>query len=183
MKNCTFVLMLLLASSTAWSSDQKFVVTVQSAGKHISNAQVVLWQARPGKPPKQLTQSQTTEAGHVQFESLPAPDSGFYYLTSSGGDIDGVDVARFAGLAVLGGGLKGPVTINELSTIGSLWPLASQFSDGQGISGLANGLLLGSQHVQNLVDVSKGTFGATVLDGSNLTFSETVARMNTLAAL
>jgi len=182
-KNYIILSMLLLVSSAAWSSDKESVVAVLSAGEHVSNAQVILWQAQPGKSPKKLAQSLTTEAGHAQFDSLPAPDSGFLYLTSSGGDIDGVDVARFRGLAVLGDGLNGPVTINELSTIGSLWPLSSQFTVGSGISGSANGLLLGSQHVQNLVDVSTGTFGATVLDGSNLTFSETVARMNTLASL
>lgn len=138
------MLTLLLVSSTAWSADQKYTVAVVSAGEHVSNAQVILWQAKPGKSPKKLAQSRTTEAGHAQFDSLAAPDSGFLYLTSNGGDIDGVAIARYAGLAVLDGGLAGPITINELSTIGSLWPLVSQFTVGSGISGSANGLLLGS---------------------------------------
>lgn len=130
-----------------------------------------------------IAKSRTTVAGQSQFNALPTPDSGFHYFTSKGGEIDGSELPRYAGLAVLGADQRGAITVNEISTIGSLWPLASQFTDDQSISGSANGLLIGSQHVQNLADVSTGTFGATVLSGNNLTFSETVARMNTLAAL
>jgi streptogramin lyase len=183
MKKSIILLSLLLTSSTVWSSNQKIDVTVLSAGKPVSNAQVMLWHAQPEAKPKMLAQSRTTMTGQSQFSSSPAPDSGFYYFTSKGGEIDGAEVPRYAGLAVLRSDQQGAITINELTTIGSLWPLAAQFDNEQGISGLANGLLLGSQHVQNLIDVSTGSFGATVLNGSNLTFSETVARMNTLAAL
>jgi len=183
MKKIIFLFFMLLASSTGWSSDQKYTVTVLSAGKPISNSQVMLWQARPGAKPKMIAKSRTTVAGQSLFDALPTPDSGFYYFTSKGGEIDGSEVPRYAGLAVLGADQSRAITVNEISTIGSLWPLASQFTDEQSISGSANGLLIGSQHVQNLADISTGTFGATVLNGNNLTFSETVARMNTLAAL
>jgi hypothetical protein len=174
---------LLLTSSTVWSSHHDFSVTVLSAGKPISNAQVMLWPAQPGAHSKMLAKSRTTMAGNSNFDALPAPDSGFYYFTSKGGELDGTEVPRYAGLAILRADQHGTIIINELTTIGSLWPLAAQFTGDNGISGSANGLLIGSQHVQNLVDVSTGTFGATALDGANLTFSETVARMNTLAAL
>jgi len=183
MKKFIFLFVLLLVSSTVWSSDQKYTVTVLSADKPISNAEVMMWHARPGAKPKILAKSRTTMAGKSQFDALPMPDSGFYYFTSNGGEIDGSELPRYAGLAVLRPDQHGSITINEISTIGSLWPLASQFTDDQSISGSTNGLLIGSQHVQNLTDVSTGTFGATVLNGNNLTFSETVARMNTLAAL
>ena len=139
MKQYILTLALLLTSSTVWSSDQKFAVTVLSAGKPISNAQVMLWQAQPGATPQMLAQSRTTITGHSLFDALPALDSGFYYFTSKGGEIDGSDVPRYAGLAVLRAGQQGPVTINELSTIGSLWPLASQLTDEHGISGSAVG--------------------------------------------
>jgi sugar lactone lactonase YvrE len=183
MKKTIILLALLLTSSTAWSSNHDFSVTVLSAGKPISNAQVMLWQAQPGAHSKMLAKSRTTIAGKSNFDALPAPDSGFYYFTSKGGEIDGREVPRYAGLAVLRADQHGTITINEITTIGSLWPLAAQFTGDSGISGSANGLLVGSQHVQNLVDLSTGAFGATVLDGANLAFSETVARMNTLAAL
>jgi sugar lactone lactonase YvrE len=183
MKKAAIFFALLLTSSTVWSSSDEFSVTVLSAGKPISNAQVMLWQAQPGENSKMLAQSRTTIAGKSNFDALPALDSGFYYFTSKGGEVDGTKVPRYAGLAVLRADQNGTIKINELTTIGSLWPLAALFTGDNGISGSANGLLVGSQHVQNLVDVSTGTFGATVLNGANLTFSETVARMNTLAAL
>jgi sugar lactone lactonase YvrE len=183
MKKTIVFLGLLLTSSTVWSSNHGISVTVLSAGKPISNAQVMLWQAKPGAHSKMLAKSRTTIAGKSNFDTLPALDSGFYYFTSKGGEIDGTEVPRYAGLSVLNAEQHGTITINELTTIGSLWPLAALFTGANGISGSANGLLIGSQHVQNLVDVSTGTFGATVVDGANLTFSETVARMNTLAAL
>jgi hypothetical protein len=43
------------------------------------------------------------------------------------------------------------------------------------------GLLIGSSHIQSLVDTSTGNLGKLVLDENNLTFSKTVGRMNTLA--
>ena len=177
------LLVLLATSSIVGASDQQFTVTVLSAGKPVVNAQVTHWQALPGAKPKMLAQGVTTKAGNSKFDGLPPLSSGFYYFTSNGGEIDGAEVPRYHGLAVLYAEQQGNITINELSTIGSIWPIAAQFSPDQGISGSTNGLLIGSQHVQNLVDVSTGTFGETVLDGSNLTFSETVARMNTLASL
>jgi streptogramin lyase len=183
MKKYLWLLILLLTSSSAWSSKQQFDLTVLSAGEPVSNAEVTLWHAMPEASPKKLESGRTTTKGTFQFGGLAAPDTGFYYFTSTGGEIDGTSAPYYAGLAVLRDNQQGPVTINELTTIGSLWPLAAQFTEGQGISGSANGLLVGSQHVQNLVDVSTGTFGSTVLDGANLTFSETVGRMNTLAAL
>jgi len=178
-----FVLAVMITSANVWSSTQKFTVTVESAGMPITNALVMLWQAHPGKEPKMLAQSSTTKEGQSHFDDLPISNSGFYYLTSKGGQIDGSEASLYAGLAVLSADHHGDITINEISTIGSLWPLASQFTDDQSISGSVNGLLIGSQHVQNLTDISSGTFAATVLNGGNLTYSETVARMNTLAAL
>ena len=183
MRNTLLALVVLTAPSAAFPSNHEFSVKVSSADQPVADAQVLLWQARPGEKPRMLAQSRTSVAGDAHFAAQAALDGGFYYFTSKGGKIGGSEVSRYAGLAVLRADQRGAVKINEISTIGSLWPLAAQTSDDGRISGSANGLLIGSQHVQNLVDVSAGTFGATVLDGGNLTFSETVARMNTLAAL
>ena len=174
------VLVLVLA---ACSSEPKAVVTVMSSGKPVANAEVILWHAEPESGPRQLAQGLTSSNGSLPLNSIAAPDAGFFYLTSTGGDIAGTSVAEYSGLSVLGSGLQGSVTINELTTIGSLWPIAGQMNEELSVVGSANGLLVGSQQVQNLVDVATGTFGATVLDGANLTFSETIGRMNTLAAL
>ena len=174
---------LLLANAMhSYAEKQDFTVHVKSSGEAVVNAQVQLWQAKPSGAVL-IANGQTSKEGLSHFDQHPTPKDGFYYFTSNGGKISGQTVDHYAGLAVLTSEQKGDVVINEISTIGSLWPLASQFSGDHNISGSATGLLVGSEHVSNLTDVTKGDFGANVLDGSNLTFSETVGRMNTLAAL
>jgi hypothetical protein len=182
MKKMIFFLLLTSALSS-YAQAQGFTVNVESSGEPVANAQVQLWQAKPGGKPVLIAKSHTSKEGQSLFDQPLTPKDGFYYFTSNGGKISGQAVDHYAGLAVLTPEQKGDVVINEISTIGSLWPLASQFSGDHNISGSVTGLLVGSEHVSNLADVTKGDFGATVLDGSNLTFSETVGRMNTLAAL
>ena len=181
MKKLIFFLLLTNALSS-YAQAQGFTVNVESSGEPVANAQVQLWQAKPGRAIL-IAKGHTSKQGHSVFDQQPIPNDGFYYFTSNGGKINGQAVDHYAGLAVLTPEQKGDVVINEISTIGSMWPLASQFSGDHNISGSATGLLVGSEHVSNLADVKKGSFGATVLDGSNLTFSETVGRMNTLGAL
>jgi len=142
-----------------------------------------MWQAKPGGEAVLIAKNHTSKEGQSLFDQPLTPNNGFYYFISNGGKISGQAVDHYAGLAVLTPEQNGDVVINEISTIGSLWPMASQFSGDHSISGSVTGLLVGSEHVSNLADVTKGDFGTTVLDGSNLTFSETVGRMNTLAAL
>ena len=182
MKNILFFTLLISAMSTH-SEENGFTVNVESEGNIVANAKVKMWQAKPGEKATLIAKNKTSSQGRVVFDPLPTPQRGFYYFTSEGGDISGKASDHYAGLAVLTPDHNGDVVINEISTIGSLWPVASQFSGDNNISGSDSGLLVGSAHVSHLVDVKKGDFGTTVLDGSNLTFSETVGRMNTLAAL
>ena len=182
MKKLVFCI-LLAGTMNAYPGTQDFTVAVESTGEPVVDAHVKLWQAKPGKDPVLVDENHTGKEGHSFFEKLPVPENGFYYFTSVGGKIGGQTTDRYAGLAVITPDKSGKVVINELSTIGSLWPIASQFSGNDQIRGSATGLLVGSEHVGNLTDITRGTFGTTVLDGSNLTFSETVGRMNTLAAL
>ncbi|WP_171391461.1 hypothetical protein, partial [Vibrio mediterranei] len=110
-------------------------------------------------------------------------EGGYYYIVAEGGVRNGDSIKEYKAMAALNAEQSGSVVVNELTTIGSVWPLAPQMSASGDIIGAKNGLLLGFSHVQNLVDVETGDYGATVLDGANLTFSETVGRMNVLASL
>ena len=181
--NKLVVCLLLATAMSSYAGEQKLTVKVESAGEPVTNAQVKLWQAKPGVKPTLIAEDTTKEEGYSRFDQLTIPQEGFYYFTSNGGEVRGQSASHYAGLAVLTPKQAGDVVINEISTVGSLWPLASQFTGDHSISGSPTGLLIGSEHVGNLTDVTKGDFGATVLDGSNLTFSETVGRMNTLSAL
>ena len=182
MKNLTFCL-LLAGAANAFSAPLNFTVSVESSGESIAGARIKLWQARPGKSPFLIQEKNTGKDGKSFFEDLPNPENGLYYFTSVGGKTDNQMLDHYSGLAVITPDQSGDIVINEISTIGSLWPMASQFSGEDQIMGSATGLLVGSEHVSNLADVTRGTFGETILNGSNLTYSETVGRMNTLAAL
>jgi len=131
-----------------------------------------------------LVSSTTSDKnGTARFKDIDQVNGDVFYLRSSGGKIKGTPVPQYETLAVLNGDQRATATLNEISTIGSLWPIAGMFDYQTGLAGTANGLLIGSSQVSNLVNVEQGFFGAVVLNGTNLTKSETVARINTLAAL
>jgi hypothetical protein len=178
-----FLLTSLLLAFKSYAVPVDFNVLVESANKPVANADVKLWQAIPNKQSMVIAKGRSSSEGNISFTGLPKLESGFYYLVSEGGEINGFEARSFRLMAALNNEQNGSVVVNELSTIGSVWPLAAQTSGSGVIVGSNTGLLIGSSHIQNLVDTSTGNFGKLVLDGNNLTFSETVGRMNTLATL
>ncbi len=174
---------LALSASVHASDTLSFDVTVESDHQQISDAQVSLWFTQAGQSPVLMAEGKSGHDGQVSFSENTRQDDGVYYLTAKGGTIQGKSVEKYRSLAILNSQQQGDIVLNELSTIGSLWPNAQQYVQNYGLSGSKNGLLIGSEQVQNLVDVQTGQFGSTVLNGVNSADSETVARMNTLAAL
>jgi streptogramin lyase len=158
-------------------------VRVESSGAPVATAAVEVWQAIPGKPPRKLASATTDSQGGTWFRGVRRSDEGVVYLIARGGQTRGRDADQYSAVAVLGRSDDGEVIRNERTTIGSVWPNAQLLTAEAGLQGTSNGLLIGSEHVRNLVDVSTGRFGSTILNGANLPDSETVARMNTLAAL
>ena len=157
--------------------------SVQTDGKPVGSAEVSLWLAQPGEASTRLAEATTNKTGGVVIQDINEVEDGVFYLRSIGGLVEGVKIPHFETLAVLNPDQRSNIILNELTTIGSIWPVAGMFDMQNGLLGSTNGLLIGSSHVSNLVDVERGTFGHTVLNGTNLTKSETVGRMNTLAAL
>ena len=156
---------------------------VLSDDKLVSESTVSLWISRPEKRPELVSSTTSDKNGTARFKDIDQVNGDVFYLRSSGGKIKGTPVPQYETLAVLNGDQRATATLNEISTIGSLWPIAGMFDYQTGLAGTANGLLIGSSQVSNLVNVEQGFFGAVVLNGTNLTKSETVARINTLAAL
>ena len=171
------------ASSSVVAEHVDLEVRVESSGAVVAEAVVEIWHAMPGKAPKKLTTATTDANGDASVRLVPPRDAGVLYLMARGGQIRGEDASHYRTLAVLSSSDGGKVVMNELTTIGSLWPNAQLFTADSGLQGTANGLLIGSEQVRNLADVNTGRLGDTVLDGANIADSETVARMNTLAAL
>lgn len=158
-------------------------VHVFSEKTPVVQAEVVLWQAVAGGVSKKLEAGTTDSKGKVTFAKHASSPEKPLYIVSSAGNISGKKLEKLKLMAVLPSSSISEVIVNELTTIGSLWPNAQQFDAKKGFQGSVNGVIIGSAQVSNLVDVSTGSFGKTVLNGENLTFSESVARMNTLAAL
>jgi hypothetical protein len=81
---------------------------------------------------------------------------------------------------VLGNQPPAKVTINEFTTIASVWTY-TQFIDGTGIKGPALGLCIAAGNVPNFVDLATGGYGTIIPDGLNGTQTTTLAHFATLA--
>ncbi len=120
---------------------------------------MTLW-AAGSSAPQQLAQARTDAEGHFAFESVAAPGSDVsLYLTAKGGhsgaDKSGGDNPALALLTVLGNQPPSHVTINEMTTVASVWTHA-QFIDGDAIQGHALGLRIAAGNVPNFVDLQTG---------------------------
>ena len=94
---------------------------------------MTLWADGAGDP-KQLAQTKTGDDGRFALESHATPEAGVsFYLTAKGGvalvNKGSGDNPALAFLAVLGGAPPARVTINEMTTVASVWTNA-QFLDG-----------------------------------------------------
>ncbi|MNJ90822.1 Virginiamycin B lyase [compost metagenome] len=74
------------------------------------------------------------------------------------------------------------VVVNELTTVASAFTCA-QFFSGLQLSGNLQGVKIAAKNTPNLVNPVTGTWGDVLTDPFNITQNETLARLNTLAAL
>ncbi|MEC7392790.1 MAG: hypothetical protein VX934_05245 [Cyanobacteriota bacterium] len=147
----------------------------------MSGSSITLWQTTAGQSPKQLSTQRSNKSGAFSVKIRATPGV-VHYLMAEGGDIGGSSADQLTMLTVLGGDEHQQVAINELTTVGSVWPNA-QLLEGTALEGIQSALTIGSSQVKNLVNQSTGRFGATLLESSNLLNSETAARMNVLSDL
>ena len=150
-------------------------------GQPVSGSSITLWQTTAGQSPKQLSTQRSNKSGGFSVKIRATPGV-VHYLVAEGGDIGGSSADQLTMLTVLGGDEHQQVAINELTTVGSVWPNA-QLLEGTALEGIQSALTIGSSQVENLVNQSTGRFGATLLESSNLLNSETAARMNVLSDL
>ena len=148
----------------------------------VQAAKVSLWRALAGQSASKLKEVTSASDGTFKIPLERTEPKAIYYLIAEGGRIGGREAPALKLMASLPERAAAKITINELTTIGSVWPNA-QLLAGSMLQGTSVGLTIGRAQVSNLVDVETGSFGQTVLDGANLTESETVARMNTLSGL
>ncbi|HKF03481.1 MAG TPA: hypothetical protein VKB49_14280 [Candidatus Sulfotelmatobacter sp.] len=154
---------------------------VLGAGAPIVKSTVTLWEASTGVP-KQLAQTKTDSDGRFEVRSSGAHNDASVYIIATGGEprSGGGDNPAIALLTVLGGNPPSKLTINELTTIASVWT-DNQFIDGSAIKGNALGLRIASGNVPNFVDLQTGGYGGAIQDSLNGPQTTTLANFATLA--
>src|SRR5271167_1438605 len=85
-------------------------------------------------------------------------------------------------MATLGTTSPKRVTINEFTTVASVWT-GAQFLNGAVLSGKALGLRIAAGNVPNLVDLETGGLGPVIQDPLNSSQTASLATLNTLANL
>jgi len=154
---------------------------VLGAGTPIANSTLTLWAAGTGAP-TQLAQARSGADGRftINAPDVPAPGTSLY-LVANGGQIGaGSDNPAIALMTVVGAKAPGRVTINEMTTIASVYTHA-QFIDGSAIKGAPLQLKIAAGNVPNFVDVASGGWGQAIQDALNSTQSPTMANFATLA--
>ncbi len=150
----------------------------------IAHSTVTLWAAGPGAPVK-LAQTQTQDDGSYTLQgSRPSDDSAVLYLIAKGGQPQGggdhVENPAIALMATLGTVPPQRVTVNEMTTVASVWT-AAQFLKADALSGKALGLRIAAGNVPNLVDLATGGLGPVIQDPLNSSQTATLATFNTLS--
>jgi hypothetical protein len=120
---------------------------------------------------------------HDQFNRRADKDA-ILYLIAKGGqpkaNAHSGDNPAIALMAVIGNKAPTTVTINEMTTVASVWTHA-QFLDGSAIKGPALSLRIAAGNVPNFVDLQSGGWGTTIQDPLNSGQTPTMANFATLA--
>ncbi len=178
------VLGLLGLASGAADAAVRIDGQVQAGGGPVAGSTVTLWAGSVGEP-KQLAQATTADDGSFALGAGETPGPGVsLYLIATGG-VPSVnkstgDNPALAFLAVLGGTPPMHLTINEMTTVASVWTNA-QFLDGAAIKGPALSLSIATGNVPNFVDLQTGGWGGPIQDPLNSGQTPTMANFATLA--
>ena len=146
------VIAVLLLAAPAFAADN-LTGQVLGAGAPIAKSTVTLWSASSDAP-KQLAQTQTGDDGRFTLSAVgPVRPENSLYLIAKGGqptaNKSAGDNPALALISVIGNNPPANVTINEMTTVASVWTNA-QFLDGTCASkGNALGLRIAAGNVPN----------------------------------
>jgi len=156
---------------------------VLGAGAPIANSMVTLW-AASASAPKQLAQARTGADGRFTLDAATPGKDAILYLVAKGGtpaaNKAAGDNPAIALLTVVGSKAPAKVTINEMTTVASVWTHA-QFLDGAEVKGHALGLKIAAGNVPNFVDLATGGWGEAIQGPLNSGQTTTMANFATLA--
>ena len=160
---------------------------VEAGGAPISGAEVTLWRAGPGVPLKVAKAKTRADGSYGLTFAGSKGDAGVLYLIAAGGESKlksgdkGPNPATTL-MATLGPKPPARVTINELTTVASVWT-GAQFLNGTALSGNALGLRIAAGNVPNLVNLETGGLGPAIQDPLNSSQTTVLAKLNTLGIL
>jgi hypothetical protein len=157
---------------------------VQGGGAPIANATVTLWSASASAP-SQLAEVKTDANGRFQIsvDQSPSKDASLYLIAKGGepaANKAGGNNPAIGLITVLGNAPPTKVTINEFTTVASVWT-NNQFLDGTAIKGHPLGLNIAAGNVPNFVDLETGGWGDAIQDPLNSSQTPTMANFATLA--
>jgi DNA-binding beta-propeller fold protein YncE len=182
-----FVLVpVIVLVSLSASAVDRVIGRVEGAGRSIANSNVTLWLASSAAPRK-ISETRTKADGSFELSFAGEKNSsGVLYLLAESGEIDTRNGRRsnpaIKLMATLPEAHPERVTINELTTVASVWT-AAQFLERGSLSGDALGLRIAAGSVPNLVDLKTGGLGTTIQDPLNSSQTTTLAKFNTLGNL
>jgi hypothetical protein len=180
---CAIAAVFSLAAIEANATD--IAGKVQGANRPIAGATVTLYAAGTGVP-VQLAQSKTDDNGAFKLSGRNAAASSVLYVIARGGtpkaSADKSANNDIALLTVLGTAPPKAVTVNEFTTVASVWTSA-QFLNGDTLSGNPLGLRIAAGNVPNFVDLGTGGWGEAIQGPLNSGQTPTMANFATLANL
>jgi len=177
----TITLMAVPASATTHIKGR-----VEVNGGPIAGADISLWVATSAAPQRL---AETKSIGNGNFELMVAGEThnaGVLYLIAEGGVAKAGTGTQpnpaISLMATLGTAPLGRVTINELTTVASVWTSA-QFMNGSALSGNETGLRIAAGNVPNLVNLETGGLGPVIVNPLNGPRTTTLAKFNTLGII
>lgn len=156
---------------------------VLGGGEPVRESTVTLYETGSGSPGEELGAGITNSSGEFEIKFGRPSGDGIIYAVARGGIPAGKSAANgaIALLTVIGDVDRRPesITINELTTIASVWTNA-QFLGGDSISGNFAGVRNAALNVGNLVNIETGRPGWVVQNAVNGAETAALARLNTL---
>jgi hypothetical protein len=156
---------------------------VLGGGAPVANSTVTLWAASAGAP-KQLAQARSGADGRFTLTAPATPADSTVYLVAQGGQPTANKAAgsnpAIALMTVLGNTPPAKVTINEMTTVASVWT-HNQFINGTTIQAQPLQLKIAAGNVPSFVDLATGGWGGTIQDPLNSGQTPTMANFATLA--
>jgi hypothetical protein len=156
---------------------------VLGGGAPVAYSTVTLWAASAGAP-KQLAQARSGADGRFALTAPAAPTDSSLYLIAQGGQPTANKAAgnnpAIALMTVLGSKPPAKVTINEMTTVASVWT-HNQFISGTTIQAQPLQLKIAAGNVPSFVDLATGGWGGVIQDPLNGGQTPTMANFATLA--